>query len=1073
MKSKTTIVFFLAGLCSAVAYPFKIDYAHVFQALNHLPLVDLNKSIHEDITDTAFRGIFILLEDGTFASFSDDAITGLKEENTENDEKGIDFGFMHFDDSRLAESAEYAWVATNAAIKDFKIDPTKTSSIVLDGLGADTVDGRSVITNIGTAIHTVQDFFAHSTWVETNENLKAYNVNGLDVGGYIREDKNKYAPIPLIGIEQDPFDLTRKSDFSGHALDVRIFNDEKGETGSNTTEAGGCISDGENPTKNYSASAHQISSAYYDFQMSYIPPINPSFDFLGASTSDWNGMYGSYLIAGTRQINYFKKINWPRNFCTHGDNGPGINKDHSGRIGYRKAINAATQATRSLALHFLNSSGATSPKYRDRACNGLLSCLPAGLLSFEHFKIESIPPSDPTNTATNGRPSFKFQIDSKIANQGLLRITFDGEPCHIYDDYLDSPKKNFFCDSDKKGPGKLRVVQKALTSVPLFESDTFIITCEKGVRLANGSCVDLESSGNALMSGETLTATVVGLTDIVSQIEWWLDTTKQVITSRTVGMISDAQKWVVKELGTHKVTAVLKAATDDVLATLESTFSVAPKVMSISQMTPLDAMAGSTYEFALLGQNIPEDGRINFDFPQCSGMLKVNHTDSRVDYSCTPTTPGTYVVVVKDEANEKEIARFSVSVKAPASVLFEDLSELFDGSALNADLWNIRGVTSCGGHQVNASKVTFFGGSYADTKDKKAFSGKKIVVEALMAGTQGNRDTHFELIDVVTGQIIQLGDTNYSATATPGVYLVSYNPQTSRYDFDKHGIEPTTTAFRLYRLTLQGQTAKVELGDGAGNNVKEYTFTLPNSIEGRSYYLRAGTGAPDCYYSPGTFDSIKVSTESAVTNEAFDDFDGDALDLSKWSSVGYGYEPGIASNALTGSYTISNGVIELGYAGGVASLGKQHFKGHKIVVEARVARTGNGEFPIMLVNTNKFDDRIVISDTTYCGAGYVGGGAGIFLNQEKSPQCGGSTLGNGFNLGSPAAVGVWMEYRLTVEGNKFTMERGPTLSDITQSATATMSQAIDPYEFFLYFRTGSAGGYYGAKFDWVRVKTSP
>jgi hypothetical protein len=399
-------------------------------------------------------------------------------------------------------------------------------------------------------------------------------------------------------------------------------------------------------------------------------------------------------------------------------------------------------------------------------------------------------------------------------------------------------------------------------------------------------------------------------------------------------------------------------------------------------------------------------------------------------------------------------------------MLYED----FRGAALKHTVWTSRGSDSCGQTQHVNGKATFFGGSSADTKDKKTFSGKKIVIEALMGGTQGNRDTHFELVDAATGQTIQVGDTNDNATVAAGLYLVT-NPGSGRNDFDQRGIEATTAKIQAYRLTLQGHSATLERGDSFTGAMSTHTFTLPRSIAGKTFYLRVGTGAADCVYSPGTFDSIKVTTESVLTNALSDDFNGDALDLTKWSSAGYGYEVN-ANTSLAGSYTIGNGAIDLGYAGGVATFGKQHFKGHKIVVEARVARTGGGEFPIALVNTQDLKDRITISDTGYCSAGFLGGVAGRFQFSKMYPTCNGSS-GYTFLLGKPAAVGEWMEYRLTVEGTKFTMERGTTLDNITQSATETMNLPIDPFEWFLYFRTGSAGGYYGAKFDWIRVNVTP
>lgn len=848
MKAQKIALCALALVFAIHAHSFKIDF-----------YTQTNTPIHENITVIALDGITVILNDGSTAEFNENAAINIKEANTGNDEEGIENGYMHFDDSRINESSKYA---RSAIIQAINMLPK------ISGIGSEAETYNIAIQyKIGTAFHTLQDFFAHSTWVETNDYLDAFSVKGLDMGGHLRTDSKFYVPIPPIGIRENPFDLSQESEISKHALGISVFNDEGGTSGKSTNTLGGCHTTS-GRSEGYSPDRMQISTAYYDFNMSYIKLGHQlSYEELGTATNWWNGTTPTKLVAKARRKEFDdgRTINWPEQFCTHGDDAFGINKDHERRSGHRKAYNAAIMATRNLALHFLSFALSSSDGADATVCGypTFLKCTSRPFYKFDDYLIDSVYPSAIDDAPRNGKKSFRFHVDQIIAASGLLQVTYNGNICHIYDDYKDTSTKNFFCDSDLKGPGKLKIYQTALPSKALYESDTFVITCEKGVRLANGSCVDLESSGNALVSGETLTATVVGLTNIVSQIEWWFDTTKQAVTSRTVGMISDAQQWIVKELGTHTVTAILKAATDDVLATLESTFSVTPKVMSISQMTPLETIAGSSYEFAFLGENIPEDGRINFDFPQCSGMLKVNHTDSRVDYSCTLSTSGTFVVVVKDEANEKEIAQFTVVVKPSVTDLNAALFEPFDGTALNPERWTTRGGASCGDHQVTSGKATFFGGAYADTQDKKTFTGKKIVIEAIMGGTQGNRDTHFELVDVASGQTIQMGDTSDNTTAASGLYL-STNPGSEKNDFDQRGIEATSAKLQAYRLTLHGQSATLERGDSFTGAMSEHTFTLPRSIAGKTFYLRVGTGAADCVYSPGTFDSIKVTTFTEV-----------------------------------------------------------------------------------------------------------------------------------------------------------------------------------------------------------------
>ena len=180
------------------------------------------------------------------------------------------------------------------------------------------------------------------------------------------------------------------------------------------------------------------------------------------------------------------------------------------------------------------------------------------------------------------------------------------------------------------------------------------------------------------------------------------------------------------------------------------------------------------------------------------------------------------------------------------------LSDTFDGTALNGELWTVRGNNNCGGVKVEGGYVTFFGGTYADTNGKKAFTGTKIVIEAVMAGTRGNRDTHVDLIDKVTGDRIQFGDTSYFGN---GLYFYG----TGRYAVPQRALgSASTSLFKAYRLSIDGNRATIERGDSLDGPMVSSTVALPNSIEARSFFVRIGTGAADCYYSPGTFDSIKI-----------------------------------------------------------------------------------------------------------------------------------------------------------------------------------------------------------------------
>jgi PKD repeat protein len=217
------------------------------------------------------------------------------------------------------------------------------------------------------------------------------------------------------------------------------------------------------------------------------------------------------------------------------------------------------------------------------------------------------------------------------------------------------------------------------------------------------------------------------------------------------------------------------------------------------------------------------------------------------------TTPGTYTVqlTVTDVAGKTNLSTQTVTVAAIDTVA-SDFEDTFVGTSFSSDYWTARGGTQCGGSQVSGGYAKFYGGTNADTQGKRVFSGSKIVVEAVMAGTQANRDTHFELIDTVSGDVIQIGDTSYGGY---GLYIAA----AGQYAISQQGLSPTTSSFKSYRLSVQGKFVTIQRGDSF-ENMEGATYEMGASIAGRSFYLRIGTGASDCVYSPGTFDMVRVIT---------------------------------------------------------------------------------------------------------------------------------------------------------------------------------------------------------------------
>lgn len=70
----------------------------------------------------------------------------------------------------------------------------------------------------------------------------------------------------------------------------------------------------------------------------------------------------------------------------------------------------------------------------------------------------------------------------------------------------------------------------------------------------------------------------------------------------------------------------------------------------------------------------------------------------------------------------------------------------------------------------------------------------------------------------------------------------------------------TTSAFKAYRITMQGTNVTVERGDTLTTLTERFSVVLPRTVTDGTYYLRLGTGGCDGVYSPADFDWIRVTT---------------------------------------------------------------------------------------------------------------------------------------------------------------------------------------------------------------------
>ena len=216
---------------------------------------------------------------------------------------------------------------------------------------------------------------------------------------------------------------------------------------------------------------------------------------------------------------------------------------------------------------------------------------------------------------------------------------------------------------------------------------------------------------------------------------------------------------------------------------------------------------------------------------------------------------------------------------------------------------------------------------------------------------------------------------------------------------------------------------------------------------------------------------ISAVISSSSTSVLFDTFDGAAIDLTKWTI-------GPTCCGFAGTASVGGSELTLGATANIDTRGKVTVSGdNTITIEARMVGPGaNRDTTIALVDVvsgaaiGSAAQSIEFGDTSYSAWGFhmYGYGAYSFVEVER-PSGIGPAPQNATVLGG--STNAYMEYRLTITGNKIKMERGPTLANITESVTRTLGQSSAGKSFYIRLNTG--GDYSPAVYDWVRVSTTP
>lgn len=118
------------------------------------PAQAFKPGIHEDISEAAIRTISRTVDAETL-TFRDKAIVQIRKANS-NTDLSTDFfrSFKHFDSELFAAASQRLIDLRTSAVS--KITPQAPN-------------GRGAREDLGTALHTIQDFYSHSNWIESGQ----------------------------------------------------------------------------------------------------------------------------------------------------------------------------------------------------------------------------------------------------------------------------------------------------------------------------------------------------------------------------------------------------------------------------------------------------------------------------------------------------------------------------------------------------------------------------------------------------------------------------------------------------------------------------------------------------------------------------------------------------------------------------------------------------------------------------------------------------------------------------------------------------------------------------------------
>jgi hypothetical protein len=120
--------------------------------------------IHKDITEDALKLMKVTI-DGKESKFTPDAIDDIQGDNADVDYFGFGFDYFHFDNEQFAKASKRLKEKVQETVKQLKKDPP---------------NGAAAREAFAEGLHTLQDFYSHSSWIEAGHNNEVYPLLGRE-----------------------------------------------------------------------------------------------------------------------------------------------------------------------------------------------------------------------------------------------------------------------------------------------------------------------------------------------------------------------------------------------------------------------------------------------------------------------------------------------------------------------------------------------------------------------------------------------------------------------------------------------------------------------------------------------------------------------------------------------------------------------------------------------------------------------------------------------------------------------------------------------------------------------------